>query len=127
MTTGESAKVLKYRLAEASLPADADPLTRAHVVRHLGDAYREAGRLSDAEPCYIEALAIYRANDRTARLDLANAVRPLAILREAQGALAEAGTLFEEARRLYAESGVPAGVAEMAEHLGEVVRHRTDS
>ena len=88
-----------------------EPLRTAHTVRHLGDAYRTIGRLDEAEGCYDEVLGIYRAEPAGA-LEVANAVRPLALLREAQGRHDEAATFWREARRLYAEAGIAEGIEE---------------
>lgn len=89
-----------------------DPDLLAHTVRHVGDILQDVGRLGDARPCYDEALALYRADPGVSRLDLANAVRPMAILEEAEGNVAESCRLWEKARALYAEVGVQAGVDE---------------
>jgi tetratricopeptide (TPR) repeat protein len=70
-----------------------DPLLLAHTVRHLGDVHYEAGRRDLAEPCHVEAVAIYREHDAPP-LDVANALRSLAITREDAGGL-EAGELYE--------------------------------
>src|SRR2546423_10945899 len=80
-TIGNHAYVLKCRLAVASLRKVDDPLRLAHKVRHLGDAYYYAGRWSLAEPCYLEALSIYRRHENRQPLDLANAIRSFAVLR----------------------------------------------
>lgn len=90
----------------------ADPLLLAHTVRHLGDVHRHAASLDLAESCYDEALALYRSRADADRLDLANAIRPLAILKEATGDLAEARRLWTAARDLYASVDVRAGVEE---------------
>ena len=64
-----------------------------------------------------EALALYRSNDRTDPLDLANALRPLAILEEAAGHTDSAAALWREARDLYARANVAEGAAECAARL----------
>jgi hypothetical protein len=58
-----------------------EPLVLAHTIRHLGDVYREQGCPELAEPCYHEALGLYRSHESGSPLDLANAVRSLAVLR----------------------------------------------
>jgi len=58
-----------------------EPLVLAHTIRHLGDVYREQGYLDSAEPCYHEALGLYRSHEDGSSLDFANAVRSLAVLR----------------------------------------------
>jgi hypothetical protein len=93
---------------------------RAYLLRHLGDLEREAGEAS-AEPLLEEALALYRelpANDAS----LANAIRPLALLRETQGRVEQARRLWEEARRRYDAAGIRSGIEECDARLkrGEV-------
>lgn len=88
------------------------PLRLAHAVRHLGDIHQDAGRIEQAEPCYDEALALYRADPQTRPLDLANAIRPLAILKERTGDDALAISLWREAGNLYATVDIAQGVAE---------------
>lgn len=39
-----------------------EPLVLAHTVRHLGDVYCEEGLPHLAEPCYLEALGLYRSH-----------------------------------------------------------------
>jgi hypothetical protein len=74
-----------------------------------------------AEPCYEEALALYRSSGPTAPpLDLANAVRPLATLRERVGKPDEAVLLWREARDLYLSVNVRAGVDECSKHLDQL-------
>lgn len=93
------------------------PGTLAHTERHLGELLCELERLDEADHYLTDALLFYRADEAVGRLALANAIRPLALLREAQGRNAEARPLWEEARELYAEEGVQAGVEECDAHL----------
>ena len=53
-------------------------------------------------------------------LDVANAVRPLAILSEEAGDTEAARRLWEEARDLYEACGVQAGVDECSERLARL-------
>lgn len=119
MGHGDRAQPLQ---AEAvALWRDADePLRLAHAVRHLGDIHQDAGRIDQAEPCYDEALALYRADPRTQPLDLANAIRPLAILKERTGDDALAMSLWREAENLYATVDVAEGVAESQARLAHL-------
>lgn len=110
------AALTHYGEAAAIYPAEGDELRLAHTVRHVGDILREAGRPEPAEPCYREALAIYRRNERTPPLDLANAIWGFTRLK---GRSAEAKALWQEARDLYAAVGVEAGVAESSGRLVE--------
>ncbi|HEY2118477.1 MAG TPA: hypothetical protein VGH37_04770 [Candidatus Acidoferrum sp.] len=84
-----------------------EPLVLAHTVRHLGDVYREEGFTDLAESCYHEALALYRNHQERLPLDLANAIRSLAVLRSEQ-----AKALWEEACDIYAAFRIEAGVKE---------------
>ena len=95
-------------------------LPLAHAVRHLGDLHRKAGRLVAAEACYAEALALYRGQDETRPLDHANALRPMAILKEELGHVDEARSFWRRARELYAAVPIKEGVAECTEHLARL-------
>lgn len=119
---GDAARPL-YEEAVAVCRAEGEPLALAHTLRHLGDLHREAGLARDAEVCYNEALGLYRSHKATAPLDLANAIRPLAILKEAAGEEDEARRLWLEARDLYQVVGVSAGVAECSARLARLGRH----
>ncbi|MEJ6789710.1 hypothetical protein BrevBR_09155 [Brevundimonas sp. BR2-1] len=96
--------------------AAADPVLLAHALRHQGEILSIAGETAAAEAPLAEALEIVRALPGVEPLDLANAVRPLGILRAGAGH-ASAGELLTEARGLYARAGVDAGVAEMDRRL----------
>ena len=84
-----------------------EPLALAHTLRHLGDVYREQGRPDLAEPCYHEALGLYRTHEKGSSLDLANAIRSLAVLRWEQ-----TKTLWTEVRDLYTSLSIEAGIKE---------------
>lgn len=121
---GSYAYLLKYKWAVARLPKTADPLKRAHTIRHLGDAYYYARRFSQAEPCYIEALAIYRRHENRRPLDLANAIRSFAVLKDEVGTADEAQRLWNEAHDLYVSLNVSAGVAESAARLALLAKRQ---
>lgn len=124
---GNYAYVLKCKLAVASLRQVNDPLKLAHAVRHLGDAYYYAKQAAPAEACYVEALSTYRGNERARPLDVANAIRSFAALKDLVGADAEARPLWQEAHDLYVDLKVPAGVAESAARLALLARRHGDS
>ena len=94
-----------------------DPLALAHAVRHVGDLRHTAGRHDLAEPCYQEALTLYRTTEGTAPLDLANTLRPYALLMEDMGRVGEATAMWHEARALYAAVGIQVGVDECDSHI----------
>ncbi|HKD20069.1 MAG TPA: tetratricopeptide repeat protein [Thermoanaerobaculia bacterium] len=101
-----------YEKAAAAYRRGDDSLKLAHTVRHVGDIHRQAGRPEVAEPLHREALALYRRHPDPPRLDLANAIRPLAILEERAGRVDEARRLWAEARDLYEACGVADGATE---------------
>ncbi len=94
-----------------------DMLALAHRLRHIGDILQDAGRDAEARPYYDEALALYRSRPDARVLDLANLLRPLAMLKEKAGDTAEAAALWAEAGSLYAEAGVEVGARESARRL----------
>ena len=102
-----------YR-AEGNLPK------LAHAVRHLGDVHRHAGRREAAESCYVEALNFYRNDQRTGALELANAIRSMAILKDDSGETGQARSLWTEAHGLYAAVNVKEGVAESSRRLARL-------
>jgi tetratricopeptide (TPR) repeat protein len=83
------------------------PLALAHTIRHLGDVYHEQGRPDLAEPCYHEAIGLYRRHGDAASVDLANALRSLAVFRWEQ-----TRALWEEVRDLYTTLRIDAGIKE---------------
>jgi tetratricopeptide (TPR) repeat protein len=110
--------------AVALCRAEGDIPLLAHAVRHLGDVHREARRADRAAPCYHEALSIYRGDPQTNPLDLANAIRSLALLAEDTADVDDATRLWAEARDLYAAVDVPQGVHESEERLAGLARRR---
>ena len=103
-----------------------DPLQLAHKVRHLGDLLRTDGALEDARSLLEEAVALHREHGEAtgrnpnATLDLANALRRLALLSEQRTEPEAAREQWREARALYAQLGLAAGVDEAARHLREL-------
>jgi tetratricopeptide (TPR) repeat protein len=116
MNRGAAALPL-YEEAVAISREEDDLLILAHTLRHVGDIHRDAGRAELAESNYLQALTIYRSNEHTQPLDLANAIRPLAILKDDAGEVEEAKQLWTEARDLYAAVNVQEGVSESSQRL----------
>jgi tetratricopeptide (TPR) repeat protein len=106
-----------YEEAAAIFRAAGDPLKLAHTVRHIADIHQDEAHLALAAPYYDETLSIYRAHPETPPLDLANAVRGQALLKETMGETHDATALWEEARALYSQVNVEAGVTESARHI----------
>ena len=123
---GNWAYVLTSKLGVARARRGDDTVKLAHRVRYLGDAYYYAGRPALAEPCYVEALTIYRGQEHVRPLDLANAIRSFAVLKHETGATDAAQHMWQEAHDLYVRLNVPAGVAESAARLALLARHRGD-
>ena len=107
----------RYRAGAEALRCVVQPQRLAHTVRHVADIERQMGLLDAAEVDYAEALAIYRDDSRTGKLDLANTLRGYALLREARGDLKAAAEMWSEAGKLYAEVDVQAGVDEAERRL----------
>lgn len=94
----------------------------AHTVRHLGDVLMELSDVVAAGPCFDEALALYRVHPERDDLDFANALRSMALHREAVRDAEAAARLWTEAREHYLRAGEDAGVAECAWHLDVLER-----
>jgi len=114
---GNYAYIFKCKLTVASARKAGEPLRLAHAIRHLGDAYNYAGRAADAESCYNQALAVYRRDERRRLLDLANAIRSMAVLKHETGQIEEATSLWQEAHDLYLADNATLGIAESAARL----------
>jgi tetratricopeptide (TPR) repeat protein len=99
-----------------------EDLKYAHAIRHAGDIYREEKLPGPAEPCYRAALEIYRSHAEPHPLDVANAIRGYALLKEETGDTLEALALWKEARELYAKVQVEAGVAESTRRIALLER-----
>ncbi len=106
-----------YEEAVAILSGVDDPLRLAHTMRHLGDVHYEAERTTAAELAYRESIVLYRNAGRTKPLDLANAIRSMAVLKSDFGPAEEARALWQEALELYADANVQPGVAECTARL----------
>lgn len=98
-----------------------DPLLLAHTVRHLGDLHLARGDLATAGQCFDEAVSLYRTHPGRHELDLANALRSVALHREATGHLEHAARLWAEARDGYARAGIDAAIAECERRLATLV------
>ena len=101
-----------YAQAVALSRLRGDEVDLAYDLRHLGDVRLDAGELAAAEPVLDEALQLYRARAGVGALELANAIRPLAMVRARLGG--DARALLDEAIALYGEAGIAAGVRELS-------------
>ncbi len=116
----EHATQALYQEAVTISRAQGDTLLLAHSVRHLGDIHLRVGQADAAVACYDEALTLYRSHPQPPPLDFANAIRPLAILKQNAGMNEDAKKLWQEARDLYEEVNVRGGVAECSHHLTQL-------
>lgn len=94
-----------------------NPLKTAHTMRHAADILREQKRTDQAALLYSEAIAIYRSHEATPPLDLGNAIRGFALLKEDAGERAQALSLWREAGDLYKLVGIEAGITESAAQI----------
>ena len=117
---GTDGGVGAYREAVAILREEDGGLKLAHTIRHLGDIHRHAGEWAEAENCYHEALDLYRAHREVPPLDLANAFRSAALLKESAGQYSEAIDLWEEAHRLYVSAGITVAVKGTSQRLARL-------
>ncbi len=98
-----------------------EPQRLAHAIRHVADILRNESRHEEAKQRYAEALDIYRKHPDTTSLDLANAIRGLALTERELGDAFAAGQLWQEARTLYDSVGVQAGVEESERQLRDLM------
>lgn len=90
----------------------------AHALRHAGDIFLEAGEADRAAAALAEAFLLYEASPDASPLEIANAVRSVALLAEALHQPDQARLMWQDARNRYTQ--VPhgaAGVAEADAHL----------
>jgi pyridoxal biosynthesis lyase PdxS len=86
----------------------------------MGDIHTKAGRHSLAEQCCEEAVAMYRTQSDASALDVANAIRSLAVVKERLAQVDQARQLWQDAHNQYAALNVVEGTAEAAAHLGRL-------
>ncbi len=107
----------QYAAAAELYLQNGSTMAYAHTVRHIAEMWFEDAEFTPAHALLTEALELYRGSFETRVLDLANAVRPYALLKEATGELEAARILWEEARALYGSLRVAEGVTECDAHL----------
>ena len=96
-----------------------DTLRLAHAVRHLGQVNHCLGELESAERRYGEALDLYQQAGDAHPLDHANALRPMAALRQELGDADGARLMWRRASELYRTAGVEEGAHECEARLSE--------
>ncbi|WP_058187410.1 tetratricopeptide repeat protein [Terracidiphilus gabretensis] len=115
----DAARAYYAEAAEAFRKED-NRLAYAHAIRHIADMFLDEARHAEAGPLYEEALEIYRSSLDTKLLDLANTVRPYALLNETIGNVDLAREHWQEARNLYASLHLDIGVDECGKHLARL-------
>ena len=93
------------------------PLELAHKLRHLADLLAETGELEEARGHCEEALTLYEAVAHASPLDVANALRRMALIEERRGDPAAARALWQRVRTAYADLGLADGVTEAEARL----------
>lgn len=112
--------------AYASQQAAIDQLRAAHdprlpsALRHAVEMAVEAGLADEALADRTEMITLYRAMRDVVPLDLANAIRVVAVHAQAVGDRETARANWQEARSLYAELRVEEGVAEADKALATI-------
>ena len=93
------------------------------LYREIGPPARVAYALRhEADVLYLEAETIYRQLGGQAVLDLANTLRGLALVNESTGNTDQSKKLWNEARKLYADCNVEAGVSECDKNLSQLTK-----
>jgi len=119
LNVGAHLRVLRAKGAVARCRGLDDPRRLANAMRHLGEAYGYAANPALAERWCLEALSMIRRLGTGASLDLANALRAVAVARDDLGARDAARPMWREARDLYRALGVAEGVAECDARLAK--------
>lgn len=117
-----TARLVREKLTEAVMlcrEAGADR-ELATSLRRLGHAEQDAGRNESATACYEGAMTLYAEHSDPPTLDYANAIRSMAILKEALGKTDEARYLWKRAKALYAAVSIAAGIAECDANLARL-------
>lgn len=101
-----------YRDASEIYRSLDNSLKTAHTLRHAADILREQKKPDLAAPLYAESLENYHRHKDTPPLDLANAIRGFALLKEQTGDPKGALSLWREARHLYELTGIETALSE---------------
>jgi tetratricopeptide (TPR) repeat protein len=94
----------------------------AHAMRHVAELQRKLGELDAALTNARAVVAFYR-EQVPLPLEMANALRVLGLAHQARGEEESSGSCWTEARALYAQAGVDAGVHEADVRLREIGLH----
>ncbi len=101
--------------AIALLRQAGDGVALAHALRRAGDIFLDQGDLDRAAAALAEAFVLYEAAADAPEIDIADAVRSVALLAEALGEPQQALMMWQDARERYAGSRCDEGAPGMAE------------
>lgn len=104
--------IAAYEQAVAIFRQQGAELRLAHTIRHLADIQRKGHLLDDANRNYQIAVDLYRKHPDASTLDVANALRGQALLKEARGETGQAIALWSEATTLYRQADISNAVEE---------------
>lgn len=90
---------------------------QTHTLRCMADIHLEQGDSDAAEFAYGRAVSLYRLDGATSALDMANTLKPYALLQERTGSRARARALWQEAQAAYAAARLQTGVDDCAAHI----------
>ena len=119
----EAAIELLREAAEAGRRAQSG-LLEGEALRHWADHLRHQNKLNEAETIYWRAMSALKSDPETTPLSLGNAYRPIAILYGELGNGSKAIRYWQEARKLYAEVGIAAGIEECDANLAKLKKNR---
>lgn len=108
----------RYEELAGLYSSESETVQRAHALRHLADVLRHQSKFEGAETLYRTVLEVYSQSSEVAPLHFANALRPLAILLGQMNRIDESKRLWSQARQIYLDQGISAGVEECDEQLG---------
>lgn len=106
-----------YGQAAELASADGSARLRAHALRHVAELAAIAGKGRRALEAADEALAIYQSDPDELPLNVANAHRVRALALSSMGRAKQSAQEWAEARALYLDLGIAAGVAECDRRL----------
>ena len=102
---------LLYEQAAAISEAAGDRTRSLHSLRHAAEIQLHAGNVERARQ-HIQAVLGHYRNDKPNNLEMANALRVGGLAAEAAGDFERGRQLWGEAREIYAELKIDAGVTE---------------
>jgi len=106
-----------YQDALTIAELDSEPEQIAHITQHIADVEREIGDLKSSLSHYEKVLAYYRSNMNKYGLNMANAMRGFALLKEKMVDYADAKSLWNEAKSIYEKYKISDGVKECLARL----------